>query len=441
MLSAAFNQQTFIGVVLAGLTVWAVSKLLEVAWQRGHPHLLRSERTPMLAMWMFVFGGAIVGGLLYAAIYYGPWRQSATGTVPSKPDTSTETGASATGTRVGTLDQVNAALTPVRESQYRGLVADVIHAMEPQAYIAVGGEIVGPDGARTVDVQVWSIDDRSAGPAIIDVIDQPDGLPVGISAVDHADSKRRDLPVRAALISSNTRFTREAISKAKRVGIGLITVLKQGDQRASVIEEEVYLRTVTISNLKFSYTNKSKPRIVGPYDVMYRGVSIGAWLQSRVLISLAGVASSTNGLMLYYRLKQPTDFNAPGGKLRNVSQIAAIFDVSVEWASQIAQFNAKNAIYDYVRRRARLFGENNSYTVANVNWETATPIDAPPEIAPLARGEALKPGEVDLMLMRVKGFPKMLPEDPKRQKTIDELISPDDLKAELQPVGMRQATP
>jgi len=129
-------------------------------------------------------------------------------------------------TPAATVQQVQTALAPVQDGKYRSLVADVIHAMEPDAVISVGGAILGLDGARTVDVQVWSAD-RSAGPTILDVIDQPDGIPVGIDAVDHIESKRRDLPVRAALVSSNTGFAREAISKAKRVGVGLITVFKK----------------------------------------------------------------------------------------------------------------------------------------------------------------------------------------------------------------------
>jgi hypothetical protein len=339
--------------------------------------------------------------------------------------------------RVGSTTDVEHALVQVREAQYRSLVADVIHAMEPNAYVSVGGEVIGPDGARTVDVQVWPAGDRTAGPTIVDVIDLPNGAPARIGAIDHLDSKRRDLPVKAALISSNTGFERDAISKAKRIGIGLITVLKQGDSRASVIEEEVYLRTVTITNLRFSYAHGGKTRSnFAMNDVTYRGHSVDAWLRARVIAALGGIVKDTNGLILYYRTKRPVDFNAPGGKLRGVTQIAVLLDATVQWASQIVHFNAKTAIHDYIRGRTRLAAGANALTVSNVDWETATLLSEPPQLAPFGSVDSPGPsGEVDLMLMRIRGLPM---NGPPASDDITQLIEPEDLKPELTPIGMRQ---
>jgi hypothetical protein len=334
--------------------------------------------------------------------------------------------------QAATVQQVETALAPVRDDRYRSLVADVIHAMEPNAFITVGGAVVGPDGARNVDVQVWSAD-RQGGPAIIDVIDHSDGTPVDIDALDHAESKRRDLAVRAALISSNSGFTREAISKAKRTGVGLITVLREGDTRASVIEEEVYLRTIQLKKAQSVFKHTGKNRTVGNYDVTYRGFSVDLWLHHRLILAASGFGKDMTGLMLYYRLRQPTDFNAPGGKLRKVTQIGLLVDATVQWASQVVRLNAKNAIYDYTRGTIRFGGpKENSYMIENVNWDTATPLAEPPSVRVLGPGPD-QGGDFDMVLMRLQGFPaKVAP-----SKELDDLIEPEDLKIEFQPLSMK----
>lgn len=331
--------------------------------------------------------------------------------------------------KVSSAAEVTTALSSVREGQYRSLVADVIHAMEPNAFVAVGGEVIGPDGSRRVDVQVWSAN-REGGPAIIDVIDRPDGQPAGIEVVDHIDSKRRDLPVRAAIVSSNTGFTREAITKAKRTSIALITVLKHGDGRASVLEEEVYLRTIDVKFVRTNYTHPGQQKEVVPYEVKYRGVAVDGWLTGRLSNALNGLRTD-RVFELYYRLKRPTDFNAPGGKIRNVTRISVRADVGVQWASQVVQLDATNAIYDYVRGRVKLGGKEATYSIRNVNWETAIPLREAPDVAPL--GGALQPGEVEVFLMRIHGLAL---EKTTVSKVIDDLIEPDDLKLELEPVGM-----
>jgi hypothetical protein len=56
------------------------------------------------------------------------------------------------------------------------------------------------------------------------------------------------------IVCSNTGFDEISISKAKRKRIGLISILRQGDKRASAaIYEEVYLRKIFLGPAVMSF--------------------------------------------------------------------------------------------------------------------------------------------------------------------------------------------
>jgi hypothetical protein len=146
-----------------------------------------------------------------------------------------------------------------------------------------------------------------------------------------------------------------------------------------------------------------------------------------------GLAQST-ALTLFYRLKNPTDFNMPGRWLRGVNQISVSFQASVQWASQVVQFEATNAIYDYVRGRVRLGPGKNSYTIRNVDFETAVPLADAPPVEALAVG--VLPGEVDMVIVRVRG--NGVPNDPiPLLPAITDLVAPEDL-VDLPPLGFKK---
>ena len=197
--------------------------------------------------------------------------------------------------RAETLDAKRVVLAQVENAEYRELVVQVIHAFEPHAYISVAGAVLGPDGARTVDIQVWPVSGGVRGPTVIDVIDRPDAKPVGIDAIDIADSKRRDVRAKAMLLCSNTGFDALAIQKAKRANIGLISVLKHGDKRIrGRIVEEIYLRRVNVSPFTVDYEGAStddletlRQYMTATHNVTYMGGSVASWLQQRALMIIA----------------------------------------------------------------------------------------------------------------------------------------------------------
>jgi hypothetical protein len=339
-------------------------------------------------------------------------------------------------TTATTLDDVKSLLAPVSNVQYRDVVAEVIHAFEPKAHITVGGAVLGPDGARIVDIQVASIR-GSATPRIaaVDVIDRPDRRPVEIEAIDSAESKRRDLGVDTMLVCSDTGFSPDAISKARRTGVGLISALRQGDGRIdAVIEEEIYLRRIKVTPVQIRYDGpKVQPGVrrdsdppIKEHDLKYRGASVDAWLESRFLRGIGGV--TVNGpVTFYYRLKKPTNFDLPGRRQMRVTTISISTNVTIQWLSQVVQLDAANAIYDYVRGRVRLGPGENKYVIKGINWEKAIPIDEAPPLADLGN-TGLTRGEVAVALMYLEGAPV----GAKGSSDIDALIEPDDLRSDPQ---------
>jgi hypothetical protein len=245
--------------------------------------------------------------------------------------------------------------------------------------------------------------------------------------VDAAESKRRDIGADPMLISSNTGFDPLAIRKAKRTGIGLISVLKQGDDRLrGVIEEEIYLRKVVVSEVTVRFDGppvKNRPKINRPDDLRYREDTVSDWLALRMVQACTGIATS-GPLTLSYRLKQRTNFRAPGGRQFPATKISISFHANVEWRSQIVQLDATNAIYDYVRGRVRPVGSQGSYTLRDVSFDLATPLPEPPPTEAWTAG--LKPGEMTIGLAYVsgRGVPtKIIPQS----KAITDLIQPEDL--------------
>ncbi len=244
--------------------------------------------------------------------------------------------------RAETLEAKKTMLTEVENTEYREIVAEVIHTLEPHAYISIAGSVLGLDGARTVDILVWPVSGSVSGPIVIDVIDRPDGQSVGIDAIDAADSKRRDIRAKAMLLCSNTGFDVLAVQKAKRANIGLISVLKQGDQRIKgKIEEEIYLRKVNMSPVTLDYEGATtgdyetlRQYMTATHNVTYEGKSVANWLQQRAVMIIVANPKVEQLLIARFELKRPTEFLVQGN-LVTLRALSIRFQPRVQWLSQI----------------------------------------------------------------------------------------------------------
>jgi hypothetical protein len=218
----------------------------------------------------------------------------------------------------------------------------------------------------------------------------------------------------AILLFSNTGFDADAIRRAKQVKVGLISALKQGDQRIKgQIEEEIYLRTVNISPFTIDYEGATKKdfKVLRQYlkvthDVTYAGGSVAAWLQQRAAVITAGNPMVDKPLVARFDFKVATKFLVQRQEV-TLRSISIHFRPQVRWSSQTVALDAKTGIYDYVRGRVRLAGGPNTYVINGVNFDTAVPmirivmiegLDLPPGLQVANLDDLVKPEDLSLAI-------------------------------------------
>ena len=311
---------------------------------------------------------------------------------------------------------------------FQDFVASVAQAMDPSATVKAGQWVKGPDGRRDMDVLVEGSVDNRPFRVIIECKDYDPNTTgkVGIAFVDAIDSKRHDLRVDAAVICSNSGFSQDAIHKAKRKRIGLISVLKAGDARVkAIIEEEIYTRQIAVGTYNVTF-HGTYTRVDRLEEITYQGLPVLHWLMHKVLLIVAGnPLAGHNNLVTTFRLLTPTEMlfgTNPG----TVTQIDVRFPVETRWFSQIVTLDASLGMYDYVRGRVRLASGERQYTIKGVDIHDGTPIDFVPDRSELGAG--LLPGELDLDLMLVNGI--AIP-DKEAIPDLDRLMHPDDLQWRL----------
>lgn len=314
-------------------------------------------------------------------------------------------------------------LAPLPDSTYRQLVASVIYAFDPHATLSVGALVDAADGTRRVDIEVRS-SGKDGAPLLgaIDVLDLPSGRKADLALVDAADSKRTDSKADVMLLRSNTGFEPDAISKAKRKKMGLISVLRQGNQRVkAIIEEEIYLRKITLQDLHLTWSGSGlrNDRMPG-----YNGGSISDWLEVHAGLIAAANPEVTFEILKDFNFKEPIQFEANGRQI-TLTSMAVSFTPQVQWLSQTVQLDAKAGIYDYARDRVRLAPGSNSYTVSGIDFDHAKPLSLPPDRT--QKGLEHRPGEVEFALIDVTPAPLPATIIPK----MGDSIRPEDLHLKL----------
>jgi hypothetical protein len=323
------------------------------------------------------------------------------------------------------VSHIEHLLSPVPNADYRQLVASVIYAFEPAASLSVGALESTPDGVRTVDVEIRAIHNGKPTLTAVDILNLPNGRRAGVTVVDAADSKRADIKADAMLLCSDTGFEPEAISKAKRKHIGLISILRQGDKRiTAAIEEQIYLRKVTLVGPVNITFDRDKPLSELRYDensLQYQGGSVTAWIEMKAAQIILLNPGLEKRVTAQFDLRTSMPFSI-GGQQVMIHRWSITFQPQTQWLAQTVQFDAKAGIYDYVRGRIRLAPGSNSYTISGINFGKAAPLDYAPETGEL--GVGLIPGEVDTALVDIQGL--AIPAGVKLAD-LDRLIVPEDL--------------
>lgn len=298
-----------------------------------------------------------------------------------------------------------------RGRPFQQVVRDVVHAMDPAATVTENDWIVGPDGRRDRDVFVDGMVGGVRRRVLIECKDynpQTTG-PVGIGVVDELDSKRRDLCVDVALICSNSGFAEPAFNKARRVGIGLIGVMRKDDDRIRYrIEEEIYLRDVRLTSTTFSFggvaIGESETIGATAETLLYQGAPVVKWIFKRIyLLVLAN--NIVNGTFRFEEpFVSPVEFEKPGGRFYATSlQITAL--LSGRWLAQRIAIEATEAIYDWIRRRVTLTPTGGTISYKDIDFDRGKLIDRPPPLALRRSADQLGANQSELAsLARLDGF-------------------------------------
>ena len=171
---------------------------------------------------------------------------------------------------------------PKAGTEYQELVALVAKALDPKAAIRTGQWIEGPDGDREVDVEVrGSVD---GAPHFIHIECKDWKRPVDIQAIDNLESKRHDLSADAAMLFSNSGFTKNALRKAERVGIDAVSAMAIGNKLVRpVIERELVAKRLSIDTFQITVfpnkdSEKTFPESWDYRTLWYEGLPFVNWL-------------------------------------------------------------------------------------------------------------------------------------------------------------------
>ena len=269
-----------------------------------------------------------------------------------------------------------------RGSQYERVVAAVLRAMDPRSKVRRGQWVSGPDGRRELDVLVEGNADGQGRRVLIECKDYSPKKtgPVGIQHVDALESKRRDMQADVAIICSNAGFTTQAVHKASRVGIDLISVMRRGDKRIRfAVTQEMYVRKVKVEELNISLQGPEPICLSGVRfdDVIFEGAPVGNWIVRRAMTLIGSnpiVAGSYAGT---YPLRSPLEFTLPSGPV-TVSQVDFNLRISGGWyAQQVTLDTTHGGMYDWLRHCVRMAPGHFLINVVDIN--AGKLIDRPPD--------------------------------------------------------------
>jgi hypothetical protein len=314
-------------------------------------------------------------------------------------------------------------------SVYQDLVAYVVKSFDPDAEVKTSEWINGPDGRLDMDVSVRGKVDGKPTLLVIECkdFDLKKTGKVDRPIVDALDSKRHDLGADTVMISSNSGFTKDALSKCARKGIGAISVLYQGEECVKIIiEQEIYFRKVRLDSIQCTYQGNALKAYtyLREDEFRYQGKSVDAWLQQQASLIASLNPQISKRLNATFNLKEDSKLEIKGEEVR-VEKIGISFTPITQWYSQTVQLDAALGIYDYIRGRVKLAAVNNQYIIKGVNFDTGTAIESAPETE---LGKDLLSGEMDISLVMVEGL--NIPIGSQIPK-LEDLIIPEDLDLKM----------
>jgi len=232
-----------------------------------------------------------------------------------------------------------------------------------------------------------------------------------------------------SLLCSNAGFSVDAKRKAKRLGIGLIGILREGDTRIRYrIMDEIYIRRIDVvpqsTGFTFVFENPPPPRDdLRIEEILYDGVPVINWLIRRVLIFLGSNPVVRGIHSLRFRFKHPMDFALPSGQAI-ANNIGVQFEISGQWIAQSIEIDATCGLYDWMHQTIRMGPGQTKITYKDVKFgEGGTSIAFPPDFDPDAPTKDYAGNEVSLWIVDIGGL-----DTPEDIPQMDEFVMDEDLE-------------
>ena len=312
---------------------------------------------------------------------------------------------------------------------YQQLVAAVVKAFDKGAVVTPAVWVQGPDGRRDMDVSIEGFLDEKPYRGVIECKDfvlKTSGK-VGIAYVDALDSKRHDIGVDFALICSNSGFSEDAMKKARRKGIGLISVLAQGDSRVKVvIEQLIYFRKVCLGSISCTYYPSDPSQLakipnIQSGDITHQGKLVERWLYQKAVQYATNNPTCSDQMRATFKLLAPCQFDVRGDVVE-LHTIEATFQPQTRCFSQVVTLDAKMAMYDYLRGRMKFAPGENTYTINGLDFDKGTPVDC---VEDLFKFQPVMPGEMDFQFTMLEQVPPLYDDS---VADLDHLVCPADLE-------------
>ncbi len=301
---------------------------------------------------------------------------------------------------------------------YQELAALVAKALDPEADIQTGQWIEGPDGDREVDVAVRGTVDGA--PHFIHIECKDWKRPVDIQAIDNLDSKRHDLSADAAILYSNSGFTKNALRKAERVGIDAVSAIAAGNQLVRpVIERELVAKRLSVDSFQMTlYPSKdSEKTFPDSWDyktLRYEGLPFVNWL-AELSAQLLQRHEGESKIVEIIAFKKEIPFSLEGVPIL-LRGFRADMWCSRTWMSQTVREDVSLGLYNHITRRLTVPSKQ-AMSLGRIDreaWQEIERDDAPEEWT-----KPLGPGSFRLNLTILNPVPPIEEED---TPPIDELV-------------------
>jgi hypothetical protein len=311
-------------------------------------------------------------------------------------------------------------------TEYQELMALVAKALDPNAEIKTGQWIEGPDGDREVDVEVHGTVDGTPHFILIECKDWK--KPVDIQEIDKLDSKRRDLSVDAAIIYSNSGFTKKALRKAERLGIDVVSALAAGNRLVRVVlERELVVKALSVDswNIRLYPSPENDRNFPEPWDprtLRYEGLPFINWLTS-LSLELLRRYEGEQKIVHIAAFKTETPFTLEGAAVI-LRGFRVEMTCSRKWLSQTVREDVSLGVYNHITRRVTVPNKE-FWSMGWIDQEAWRELDVDGE--PEEWTKPLEPGSFRLNLVLLNPIAVIKGED---VPPIDELIG--DRRTDLQ---------